>query len=103
VSLSFGMFLASVFRSSVLVGVVSAAAMIIMAVLGGVMVPKFVMPELLQRASLLVPHGWALDGYLSILMRGARTEAILPNVGALVLFALPPFVVAVWRARRAPR
>jgi ABC-2 type transport system permease protein len=99
-SLSFGLFLASVFRSSVLVGVVSAAALIIMSVLGGIMVPKFVMPEAMQRLGLIVPHGWALEGYHDVLMRGAETRAILPHVAALCGFAAPPFAIAVWRRRR---
>ena len=100
-SLSFGLLLASLFRSSVLVGVASAAALIIMAVLGGIMVPKFIMPAAMQRLALFVPHGWALEGYLDVIMRGASTRAILPNVAALCGFAAPPFVVAVWRRRRA--
>lgn len=99
-SLSFGLFLAACFRSQVLVGVGSAAALIIMAVLGGVMVPKFVMPAFMQRLSLFVPHGWALDGYLDVLMRGASVRDVLPNVGALCCFAALPFAVAVLRRSR---
>jgi ABC-2 type transport system permease protein len=100
-SLSFGLFLASIAHSGVQVAVVSAAALIIMSVVGGIMVPKFVMPELMQRLSLLVPQGWALEGYHEVLMRGASIRAILPHLGALCAFAAPPFAVAVWRRRRS--
>ena len=100
-SLSFGLFLASIAHSGVQVAVVSAAALIIMSVVGGIMVPKFVMPEMMQRLSQLVPQGWALEGYHEVLMRGASIRAILPHLGALCAFAAPPFAVAVWRRRRS--
>ncbi len=97
VSISFGLFLAAISRSSFMVASISAAALIIMTVIGGIMVPKFVMPAFMQQMSLVVPHGWALDGYLNLLVRHYATEDILPIVGVLCLYALGFFLVALLR------
>ncbi|MBW2263960.1 MAG: ABC transporter permease, partial [Deltaproteobacteria bacterium] len=80
-AIAFGLFLASVTRSAFLVGSVSAVILVIMTALGGIMVPTFIMPEVMQKMSLLVPHGWALQGYLDVIVRGRPAADALPEVG----------------------
>jgi ABC-2 type transport system permease protein len=79
---------------------VTAAVLIIMCVIGGVMVPKFVMPSFMQKMSLFVPQGWAVDGYQDILVRGYGVPDILPALGILMLFALGFFVIGMVRLNR---
>jgi len=43
------------------------------------------------------PHGWALDGFQEILVRGYPTSQILGKVGVLVGFAAAFFGAAVHR------
>jgi ABC-2 type transport system permease protein len=103
-SLGFGLMMAALSRTVFLVASLSAALMIIMAILGGIMVPKFVMPALMQRASLWVPHGWALDGYLDILVRGADLARAWPSILAVLAFGLGFHALAWARlARQSPR
>ncbi|MBI4705416.1 MAG: ABC transporter permease [Deltaproteobacteria bacterium] len=102
VSLAFGLLLATLLRSTLLVAVLSAALLIIMGIAGGIMVPKSLMPPIMQRLSLLVPQGWALEGYLDILVRGTSAGHVLPKVGALLGFAALPLFLVLWR-RRARR
>lgn len=100
VSIAFGLLMASVSRSSLMVAVFTAAILIIMTIIGGIMVPKYIMPISMQRLSLLVPHGWALDGYLKILVKGQGTRQILREIGVLLGFAAAFFTFAMWRLRR---
>ena len=59
---------------------------ILLGAIGGVMVPKFVMPESMQKFAEFSPMSWGLDGFLDIFLKGAGLKAIMPDVIALSLF-----------------
>jgi len=103
VAVGFGLFMSSLSDSTFHVASVSAAVLIIMTVLGGIMVPRFVMPSFMQDMGLLVPHGWALDAYLDVLVRGATFTQVLPHIGVLLLFATAFASAAMWRLVRITR
>jgi ABC-2 type transport system permease protein len=64
------------------------------------MVPKFVMPESMQRIAELSPMNWGLEGMLAVLLRGgALAEAGLP-AAKLGGFALFMFAIAALLFRR---
>jgi ABC-2 type transport system permease protein len=96
-SIGFGLFMASLAKSDAIVASVSAAVLIIMCVIGGVMVPKFVMPSFMQKMSLYVPQGWAVDGYQDIIVRNYTTAQVLPTIGALLAFAAAFFIIGIAR------
>ncbi|MDD5306306.1 MAG: ABC transporter permease [Deltaproteobacteria bacterium] len=103
VAIGFGLVMASLSTASFLVASVSASVLVVMTAMGGIMVPKFIMPVAMQRASWFVPHGWALEGYLDILVRGKGAIDVLPHVGVLLGFAAACFVFAAWRMARIQR
>jgi len=43
---------------------------ITLSALGGMMVPTFIMPDLMKTLSLFTPHAWALAGYHDVIIRG---------------------------------
>lgn len=61
---------------------------ILMAALGGVMVPTFVMPPLMQEIARYSPMNWGLEGLLDVLLRGGDLATVLPEAGKLVAFAV---------------
>ncbi|KJY81667.1 multidrug ABC transporter permease [Vibrio galatheae] len=61
---------------------------ILLGAIGGVMVPKMVMPESMQTLSNISPMSWGLEGYLDIFLRGGEVRDILPEAGALTLFGV---------------
>lgn len=65
--------------------VLSGASCIIFAALGGIMVPRFVMPPFMQDVSLISPMAWALEGFLSVLVRGGSYADIAIHCLLLVL------------------
>jgi ABC-2 type transport system permease protein len=73
---------------------------ILMAALGGVMVPTFVMPEVMQRIAAYSPMNWGLEGLLDVLVRGGHIASVLPEAGRLAAFALLMSVVAYFLFRR---
>lgn len=73
---------------------------VLMAAVGGIMVPKFVMPALMQRVAEWSPMNWGLEALLTVLLRGGGVAATLPEVGRLVVFALVMLVLAALWIRK---
>ncbi len=71
--------------------------LIIAALLGGCMFPIDLMPPFLRTLSHLVPHSWALEGFLALIVRGQGLSAVLPQIGVLLAFAAGFFFLAVRR------
>ncbi len=71
--------------------------LIIAALLGGCMFPIDLMPPFLRTLSHLVPHSWALEGFLALIVRGQGLSAVLPQIGVLLAFTAGFFFLAVRR------
>ncbi|QEL65286.1 ABC transporter permease protein [Oryzomicrobium terrae] len=67
---------------------------ILMAAVGGIMVPTFIMPAAMQRVAALSPMNWALDGLVEALVRGGGLVQVLPQTGRLALFAAAMLLAA---------
>lgn len=61
---------------------------ILLGAIGGVMVPKIVMPESMQTLSNISPMSWGLEGFLDIFLRSGGVRDIIPEAIALSLFGL---------------
>lgn len=66
----------------------SGVCNIIMAAIGGVMVPRFIMPPAMQEMSQLSPMAWGLDGFFDILLRNGQAGDVLLESAALIGFSL---------------
>lgn len=85
-ALGWASLVAAVSRTIEQATILSGASCIIFAALGGIMVPRFVMPPLMQDLSWLSPMAWALDGFLTVLVRSGSCAAVAIN--SLMLVAL---------------
>ncbi|HYP68810.1 MAG TPA: ABC transporter permease [Thiobacillaceae bacterium] len=65
----------------------SSATVMIMAALGGILVPKAVMPPLMQSLAVLSPLSWGLDGFLDVFVRGGGILQVLPETVGLMAFS----------------
>lgn len=93
-AISFALFIATLSNSSEMATILGGTSNIILAALGGIMVPKVVMPKFMQDVSEVSPMSWALDGFLDIIVKGGNFGDIQLNVMKLVLFALLFFTLA---------
>lgn len=99
-AVSLGLVVAAIGGSEKRMGSIGSVSLLIMGLLGGSMVPRAIMPPALKAAGLVVPHGWALDGYFTLLVRdGATLVDVLPQVGAILGFAALFAAIGVWRFR----
>ncbi|MDF1883126.1 ABC transporter permease [Sulfurimonas sp. SAG-AH-194-C21] len=95
--LSFGLSLSAI-GLSVLIAVSATSAEqattiggisnILLGAIGGVMVPKFIMPESMQTLANISPMSWGLDGFLDIFMKSADISMVAYNASLLALFGL---------------
>lgn len=73
---------------------------VLMAALGGVMVPLFVMPPVMQKIATYSPMNWGLEGLLNVLLRNGDVASVLPQVARLASFATLMLVIAFLLFRR---
>ena len=59
---------------------------VILAALGGVWIPVFAMPTVMQFISKISPMNWALNGYYDIMLRNGGIKDIFPEILSLFLF-----------------
>lgn len=72
-------------------------SVLLLGALGGIMVPRVLMPPVLQKIGLISPLGWAQDGFLDLFVRGAGAVDVLGQAGGLLAFAAGCMGLAVWR------
>lgn len=87
-AISFALAVASLVRTHAQASALGAMCNLLMAGIGGIMVPVFVMPRVMQQAALWSPMNWSLEGLLQVLLRHGDLVAVLPAVGRLAAFAL---------------
>lgn len=67
---------------------------IIFAALGGIMVPKFIMPQFMQEITNYSPMAWGLEGLLELFVRGGTFSDIKYTMTYLISFAIISFIIS---------
>ncbi|MEW5804635.1 MAG: ABC transporter permease, partial [bacterium] len=100
-AIGFGLAVGTIMQSQQQASTFGAVTIIIAAALGGVMVPVYVMPEFMQKVSILSPLAWGLNAFLDVFLRHGTLTSVLPNVGRLMGFfvvtMLLSFGYSVWQ------
>jgi ABC-2 type transport system permease protein len=94
-----GLLVAALGKTEPQVNALSVLLAITLSALGGMMVPTFIMPDLMKTLSLFTPHAWALAGYHDVIIRGLGVKDVLTEMFVLFGFASFFFVIALWRFR----
>lgn len=95
--------LASLIRTHAQASTVGPILNVLMAAIGGVMVPRSVMPHGMQILAGYSPMNWGLEGLLAVLLRHAGAAEILPYVVKLGSFGALMLLAAVLLFRRRAR
>jgi len=78
-------------------------SVIILAAIGGIWVPVFMMHDLMQKASIISPLNWSLDGFYDILLRGGELSDVANNLALLLAFFVINLSLAIWVSGRRKR
>jgi ABC-2 type transport system permease protein len=100
VATSLGLLLATYFQNAEQLNNIANVGMVILAALGGILVPLHVMPTPLKVFARCVPQYWALVAYQDILLRGKHLLEIGLPLTILFLFAACFFGLAFARLRK---
>lgn len=69
-------------------GFIFSAANIIMAALGGIMIPRFLMLEFMHTLSWFTPMSWGLEGFHDLCLSGEALRDVAPECSVLRVFAV---------------
>lgn len=98
-AISFALLIATLARTPEQATTLSATTVLVLAALGGILVPKIVMPPAMQQIAVYSPFSWGLDGFLDIFIRGGGLREVLAESGRLLAFATACFTLAILRYR----
>lgn len=85
-AISLALLVATLVKTQAQANTVGPMLNILMAALGGIMIPTYVMPSTMQTLSRSSPMNWALEGLLNVLLRGGNLLSIRHE--AMLLLAL---------------
>jgi ABC-2 type transport system permease protein len=91
---AYGLLIASLGRNPEATRGLSIMITLFLVMLGGAWVPSFIFPPWLQKATLIMPTRWALDGLEAMTWRGQGLEAAWFPTAALVTLSVVMGVVA---------
>lgn len=77
-----------------------AVSVVMLAALGGIMIPSFVMPDSLKIFMNISPLHWCIEAYYGLFLEGGKLSDIMTNI--LSLFAITVFIqlITLWGLKR---
>jgi ABC-2 type transport system permease protein len=87
-AVSYALLIANLVSSAEQATIFTGVANLLMAAIGGIMVPRFVMPAAMQAISLYSPMAWGLEGYLDVFLRQGDLATVLPWAAKLAAFGV---------------
>ena len=93
-ALSLALLIAVISRTTEQATMASGLGNILLAAIGGVMVPRFVMPAAMQSISDWSPMAWGVDGFLKLLLENGSFGDIMGPVAKLVGFSVVMIAMA---------
>ena len=85
-AIGFGILLGTVAKTQEQSAPFGATSVVILAAIGGVWVPVFAMPKVMQYVSHISPMNWGLNAFYDVLLRNGTFVTILPEIIFLFLF-----------------
>jgi ABC-2 type transport system permease protein len=94
-AIGYGIAIGKIATSHQQAAIFASVSVVIMAAIGGVWIPVFVMPHLMQLLSAISPLNWGLEGFYDIFLRDGDWCAVLSKCAASVVFFASCISVAI--------
>lgn len=94
-AIGFGILLGTIAKTQEQSAPFGATSVVILAAVGGVWVPVFAMPKIMQYVSNISPMNWGLNAFYDVLLRNGNIGAILPEISCLLLFFIITISIAI--------
>ena len=94
-AIGFGILLGTIAKTQEQSAPFGATSVVILAAIGGVWVPVFAMPKIMQYVSQISPMNWGLNAFYDVLLRNGSLLEILPEINLLLLFFIGTITLAI--------
>ncbi|MFB9095939.1 MULTISPECIES: ABC transporter permease [Flavobacterium] len=94
-AIGFGILVGTIAKTQEQSAPFGATATIVLAAIGGVWVPVFAMPKMMQIIAKCSPMNWGLNAFYDVLLRNSTILEILPEIGLLFLFFIITTTIAI--------
>lgn len=84
----FGVLVGTLASSEQQGAILGSLSILLLSAIGGILVPTYIMPDLMRSISVISPLNWSLEGFYKLYLRGGSFPEILPNIILLTVFFL---------------
>lgn len=77
-----------------------ATSVVVLAAIGGIWVPVFLMPDFMQNVAKFSPMNWGLNAYYSIILRNGSVFSVAKELILLFLFYIVTVSISIWYERK---
>ena len=93
---SFGIFIAAISTTHKQSELISIIIILVMSILGGSMIPLYIMPEFMSKLAVFTINYWSIQGFFDIFWRQLPTTKILFDCGILFAIGLLMIIVSLF-------
>lgn len=94
-AIGFGILIGTIAKTQEQSAPFGSTSVVILAAIGGVWVPVFAMPKIMQYVSHISPMNWGLNAFYDVLLRNGSFLDILPEINLLFLFFIITISIAI--------
>ncbi len=95
-AIGYGISVGTIARTHQQAAIFASISVVILAAVGGIWVPIFMMPPLFRRISVASPLNWGLNGFYDILVRNAHLADVIQYGLYMILFSLGCLLIALY-------
>jgi len=95
----FGIAIGTISGSVVQASTFGSVSVVILAALGGVWIPAYLMSGIMRKMSALSPMNWGIEGFYEVFLRNGSAADVLPHAMKLIAFFVAMILIS-WKYRR---
>ncbi|MCD1115769.1 ABC transporter permease [Chryseobacterium turcicum] len=99
-AIGFGVLLGTVAKTQEQSAPFGATSVVVLAAIGGIWVPVFLMPEFMQKIAAFSPMNWGLNAYYDIILRNSGIGEIAKELTFLFLFYIAMVTISLFYDRK---
>jgi len=94
-AIGYGVAVGTIARTHQQAAIFASISVVILAAIGGIWVPIFIMPGYMREVSVISPMNWGLNGFYDILVRNAGLRQVIHYALYLVVFSAGCLLLAM--------
>ncbi len=95
-----GMLIGTTFSNAEQAAGLSVFFSLLLAALGGAMVPLEIFPDTMRQIAHITPHAWAIDGYSELIRLSGTAVDVVRELGVLLAMGATLLALSTWQFRR---